>query len=303
MENINLATPSQDIRYTLMPLWFDQYWNFPRHKPLVRLERMAVANRLPQFLIFAGPPGAGKNAAAYILGMMASCERWHPDSHAPCGVCQDCEFVRLGRDHWHRRGMIEIEGGGVRESDAASKDILEAFETTMRSGSRLCGDPNRKPIVFIDEMHRLPLATKAAMLTLLQRWPMAHVVGATTDIRRLQCEPDRPPKEDPLISRGDVIMFDLPTIEEASLGLVHAAGKVGLSVTPDAAHAIAARNHCSFAADRAMPRDCIGDLYKLSAYASEIGLDHVRELYEDISMNGISVQAQKPANNAESELY
>lgn len=265
---------TDDLRYTMLPRWFSEYWNYPRQKSLVLLERLVTANRLPQFSIFLGPPSSGKNAAAYVVAMAASCPDPDPATKAPCGRCRACNYVRLGRDSWRRDALLEIEGATKRSANAATDDIYEAFATTLRE----VWVSDRRRVVFINEAQRLTPTTREALLTLLERWDNAHVIAATTDITRLQVEPGVPPRSDPLITRADVFQFDLPNVAEAVAGLLKAAKAVGLELTEDAARLIARQNTYGTDAGRVVPRQCLGDLYKLQMFGPTIGVEDVAKI-------------------------
>jgi len=61
------------------------------HDRLVsRLEAAMASGRFPQALLFAGPPGAGKQRLALWVAQGLLCER---GPGAPCGTCQDCHQV------------------------------------------------------------------------------------------------------------------------------------------------------------------------------------------------------------------
>lgn len=53
-----------------------------------RLQRQLVAGRLPQALIFAGPPGVGKTMAARLLAGVLCCRQ--PRDGDACGQCSAC---------------------------------------------------------------------------------------------------------------------------------------------------------------------------------------------------------------------
>jgi hypothetical protein len=95
------------------------------------LWRAARSNRLPHALVFQGPRGIGKFAAArwFVLGLF--CERGLPeDGGAPCGACPACKQVLAGshpdvftiepgpeEERYKLERFIPREGGGRTAED------------------------------------------------------------------------------------------------------------------------------------------------------------------------------------------
>ncbi|HSK20072.1 MAG TPA: hypothetical protein VK912_13050 [Longimicrobiales bacterium] len=82
------------------------------------LASSVAEGRLPDSLLFHGPPGVGKQRLALWLGQLLLCSR--PAAQAPCGECQSCRMaVRLEHPdlHWFFP-LPRPKGAGDRLSDA-----------------------------------------------------------------------------------------------------------------------------------------------------------------------------------------
>jgi DNA polymerase III subunit delta' len=82
------------------------------------LAASVAAGRLPNSLLFHGPPGVGKQRLALWLGQLLLCSR--PADDGPCGDCQPCRMaVRLEHPdlHWFFP-LTRPKAAGDRLSDA-----------------------------------------------------------------------------------------------------------------------------------------------------------------------------------------
>lgn len=64
------------------------------HRVLRQLQHALDNNRLPHGLLFAGPEGVGKRAAAYALAARLLCE--DPQGLDACGHCPSCRYLTAG---------------------------------------------------------------------------------------------------------------------------------------------------------------------------------------------------------------
>jgi len=261
-----------DFRMSMIPTWFDQFWDYPRNPTYRILESMVRNNRLPQLMVFAGPAGGGKTASAYVLGCVTSCEHFDPVTHAPCGHCDLCAKVRLEKVNQCRGAFVEIDCGDRENSGSRPiDDVYRARTLTSSYRSSKYGDPGWNYIVFLDEAQRLTATNREALLKLTEKWPGAHVILATTDLNRLDI-PGAQDGKNPLLSRATVFHFSYPTPEECVKGLNRTATQVKLELDDGVALWIA--NKCGCA-----PRECLGELYMLSNFGLRISMQTIADIY------------------------
>ena len=95
------------------------------------IECMVRENRLPHALLFWGPQGVGKSAAAIELARWLNCDR---ELEGPCGACDSCiRFRALEHPHFSYqmplpgKALVDSEGGELTQAGAALlADILKA---------------------------------------------------------------------------------------------------------------------------------------------------------------------------------
>lgn len=262
-----------DYRMSLAPAWLDGYWDHPRNPVLRSLIRMVARNRLPRLSVFAGPMGSGKTIAAYHLACAASCDKYDPESHRPCGECTTCQNVLYGKTGLNREGLLEIDAAD-RDGTGASTvltEIGEAFTHTTAWRTSKPGNPKRDYIVFIDEAHRMTPMQREVLLKKVERWPGAHIILATTRLEKLGVDGES--KEgNPLVSRAEVFDFTYPTHDECVAGVIKAAKTKGVVVEADVAAWMTHKHE-------RCPRDILGELYRLSTHGSHIKREVVIEEY------------------------
>lgn len=86
---------------------------------------MVGENRLPHALLFWGPPGVGKSAAAIELARWLNCEK---GSVGPCGECPSCIKFRL-LEHPHFSYQMPLPAKALVDSD--SGELTEAGSATL----------------------------------------------------------------------------------------------------------------------------------------------------------------------------
>lgn len=96
-------------------------------------------NRLPQVLLFHGPPGVGKQRFGHWVGQLLVC--LHPTPSGPCGDCRECGLtlrVEHPEIHWYvplprpkARGTPEREAEALEDLRVAW--IQEARDQPLRS--------------------------------------------------------------------------------------------------------------------------------------------------------------------------
>ncbi len=266
-----------DYRMALIPRWLDQFWDHPRNRTYRSLMRMVKRNRLPRFSLFVGPPGSGKTATAYNLGAAATCPSWDRETNRPCGTCRECESVLLSTASGMRGGLIEIDAADKSDAGGPTvvKHINDAFKHTMAYRTAKGGNPSFRFVVFIDEAHRMTNQQRESLLKMSEQWRGAHLIAATTRLDLLTVT-DSTDQINPLLSRAELFEFDYPTPDECVAGLAAAARSVGVVIEPDVAAWVTHKHGC-------IPRDMLGELYRLSNHGNRIDAAVVIEEYGEES--------------------
>jgi len=96
-----------------------------------RLGQAASHGRLPQALLFEGPPGVGKQRVALWLAQRLVCDASTPAGE-PCGACQPCVLtLKLSHPdvHWFVPIELQSKGGDAdRQVEAAEELIGEILQ-------------------------------------------------------------------------------------------------------------------------------------------------------------------------------
>src|SRR4051794_24203631 len=72
------------------PQTFGDFIGAANTRPLQRLQRAAIARRLPPALLIIGPYGCSKTSLARLLLMAYGCQRPDPATGDPCHRCDEC---------------------------------------------------------------------------------------------------------------------------------------------------------------------------------------------------------------------
>lgn len=98
---------------------------YGHHALRERFLQHAAQNRLPQSLLFHGPSGVGKQRLALWLAQVLLCAA----DEKPCGVCQQCHFVR---DLTHPDLLWVFPRPRPREQDSAVDDVARDLAETRQ---------------------------------------------------------------------------------------------------------------------------------------------------------------------------
>jgi len=91
-----------------------------------RLGHAVASGRLPQSLLFEGPPGVGKQRVALWLAQRLVCEAPVEDT-GPCGACQPCRLtLKLSHPdvHWFVPIDLQSKGGDADRQVEAAEELL-----------------------------------------------------------------------------------------------------------------------------------------------------------------------------------
>ncbi len=90
------------------------------------IERMVQENRLPHALLFWGPAGTGKSAAAIELARWLNCRSGFD---GPCEVCDSCRQFRL-LEHPHLLYILPMPGRALADAETGELTDAGAAELT-----------------------------------------------------------------------------------------------------------------------------------------------------------------------------
>ncbi len=99
----------------------------------VLIERMVCENRLPHALLFWGPSGVGKSAAALELARWLNCRK---ALQGPCGECPSCRQFRT-LEHPHLTYLLPVPASALTDSEGgelSEKGSLQMAEILQAKG-------------------------------------------------------------------------------------------------------------------------------------------------------------------------
>jgi DNA polymerase-3 subunit delta' len=138
------------------------------HRHLLELVSGAVAREsLPPSLIFAGPDGVGKRAAAVALAQLVNCAT--PVDHDACGTCASC--TRIARLVHADVFLVEPGDTGVIKVDQV-REVIERTAYRPFEG--------RRRVVIVDEADALLSEAQNALLKTLEEPPAASMFVLVT---------------------------------------------------------------------------------------------------------------------------
>ena len=121
--------------------------------------------------MFSGPRGCGKTTVARLLAKALNCI--NPENGEPCGVCESCQSVMLGK----HLDVIEVDA-------ASNRGIDEIRELKTHVG--LAPFMGKKKIYIIDEVHMLTEYAANALLKTLEEPPASVAfILATTESHKV----------------------------------------------------------------------------------------------------------------------
>jgi len=140
-------------------------WPVLGHSRIKELLTRSVQNdRVPQTMLFAGPPGVGKFATALALAQALSCDRL--SAGVPCGTCGVCDRISRGKFS----DVVVIDRG-----DLASISIKVVREKILAPiGYRPF--EGRKRVFIVDGADDLTWEAQDSLLKTLEEPPPAAVL-------------------------------------------------------------------------------------------------------------------------------
>jgi len=138
------------------------------HRHLLDLIATAAArNTLPPSLIFAGPDGVGKRAAAIALAQLLNCPT--PKGADACGVCASC--TRIAR-------LVHADILVVAPGDTGTIKVDQVRDAIERTGYRPF--EGRRRVVIFDDADAMLAEAQNALLKTLEEPPAASMFVLVT---------------------------------------------------------------------------------------------------------------------------
>jgi DNA polymerase III subunit gamma/tau len=137
------------------------------------LQNALRQNRVAHGYVFSGQRGVGKTTMARLLAKALNCQKGSEPQPEPCGECDSCREIALGRSV----DVIEI--------DAASNRGIDAMRE-LRENVRYAPARDRYKVFIIDEAHQItPEGFNALLKTLEEPPPHVVFILATTELHEL----------------------------------------------------------------------------------------------------------------------
>lgn len=194
-----------------------------QERALKRLKPLLSTRKLPPALLFAGPRGVGKCAAALAFAAALNCDRKKADA---CGDCPSCALAARGSDPDLRRVNAAYQAALREEEEAKQRQLRVETIRHLIADLELRSLEGRWKIAVIEDAHTLVPAAANAMLKTLEEPPPRTLWILVTH---------RPAELLPTIrSRCQRVAF-APLAEAAILGVLKARGVAA----PEAAAAAA----------------------------------------------------------------
>src|SRR6185369_11945233 len=134
-----------------------------------RLAALAKSGRLPPALLFYGPGGIGKSAAAWEFARYLHCDR--PADSGPCETCPSCAASKSGADADLKVLNAQTQAQLLEEEPEKQQHVkIEAVRHLIKD-LEMRSFLGRWKIAIIDEAHTMQPAAASALLKALEEPP------------------------------------------------------------------------------------------------------------------------------------
>ena len=148
--------------------------DIPGNGRVKKILKLALGRRrMPNSLLFSGPPGVGKRRFAAVLAQALNCLTMDDDA---CGVCPNCVAIARGLEE-PERGFPDV----LRiEHFKDKQEILIEQMQELRSIAYLPPMIGRRKVFIIDEAERMNPEASNCLLKVLEEPPRtSHIVLVT----------------------------------------------------------------------------------------------------------------------------
>jgi DNA polymerase III delta prime subunit len=243
---------SQDFRDRYRPRSFSE---FVGNKTTVAVSRnIAKSHRIPNGIIFDGPPGTGKTSLEFVLVKALNCENFSEDV---CGQCTNClafeDFYKNSDDLWILHDCTKLN----------EKSLDDIFGKGFFAGSSL---EMALDIHIFEELDRAKDSLQSKFLSYLEMKKNKLLIFSLIDLKKI---------DEAFRQRVMVLKTSRPEIEELIPWIGRICASEGIVVKGEDAV-----RQLILAADR-LPRVCLGLLQKISYLGKSLTTSLVREVAQD----------------------
>lgn len=243
---------SQDLRDKYRPRSFSE---FVGNKRTIRIVIDSVkSRRIPNGIIFHGPPGTGKTSLELVVVKALNCQNFLEDV---CGRCANClafeDFFENSDDLWILHDCTKLN----------EKNLDEIFRKGFFAGASL---EMAYDIHIFEELDRAKHSFQSRLLSYLEMKKNRLLIFSLIDLRKI---------DEAFHQRVTVLKTSRPEIEELIPWIGRICASEGIVIKgEDAVRQLAV------AADR-LPRVCLGFLQKISYLGKSVTTSLIREITQD----------------------
>ncbi len=173
-----------------------------QHEAIHRLQQQVAKERVPHALLFCGPEGSGKMAAAWALASLLLCQ--HPEATDSCGTCKACLMTR-DLVHPDLHFVFPVIRRKNSKSAPVSDLFLDEWRTLMKETPYFTRDTwldrmetqNQQALIYAEEsnniLKKLSLKTSQGGYKVMIIWQpeRMHTAAANKLLKLLEEPPAR----------------------------------------------------------------------------------------------------------------